>query len=235
MYTHIKYLQIYYTTYISQQFYTLRENTTYLNCKYFKHQAIVEISLVESSEPETMQDYRLPSFDPIDIEFFPSFINAMPVDHHITRLHRWWRRMLWFDAATFHQPSQRNIAVQADAKWAFIAEIQQACGTANLRQRDRGAALSNLFRVLDPRNKILKKNKVKRKKAWSIGLKTYEVATQPRTESIRATAPKRVGVNNSRSWFYFRDVMFIGDSLSRLYSLRDGRDLLEWYCKSVLQ
>jgi len=56
-YTHIKCL---YIILMSQQFYAFYENVTHLNCKYFKHQAIVEISL-ESSESvaaEAVRNYR---------------------------------------------------------------------------------------------------------------------------------------------------------------------------------
>lgn len=58
------------------------------------------------------------------IEVSSALINGVPlVDHRVARLHRWRRRMLRFGAATFHQPSRRHIAVQANAKWAFIAGL----------------------------------------------------------------------------------------------------------------
>lgn len=80
-----------------------------------------------------------PLLDLIDIDFSFALINTV---HWSRSAYRWRRRMLQFDAATFHQPSRRNIVAQADTRWAFIAEIQGACGMANLRRRDQGGAPS---------------------------------------------------------------------------------------------
>jgi len=132
--------------------------------------------------------------------------------------------MLWFGAVTFHQLSQRNIAVQADAKWAFIVRIQN--GHVGWQTCDDGTRWGSI--ALNSCDKIYKKKR--KKKARSIELRTHEVTMQPRAELETATAPKRVGVNNDpRSWFYHLcDVMFIGDSMSRLCSAGDEREGSPW-------
>lgn len=61
--------------------------------------------------------------------------------------------MRFGDAATFHQPSLRNIAAQADAKWAFIArDTRRARGTRELAA-ESGRSL---------RDEVKKKNSINR-------------------------------------------------------------------------
>jgi len=71
-YTHIKCL---YIILMSQQFCTFYENATHLNCKYFKHQAIVEISLESSESAEAMRNYRYFAA----VWYRPSISNSLPL------------------------------------------------------------------------------------------------------------------------------------------------------------
>lgn len=169
---------------------SLYVNTTHLDCKHFKCQAIVGIPSSQSfgrNLCETIAATSHPARS-LDIEL-PLIEAVQPIDHRAEYLHRWrWRMLRFGDTATFHQPSLRNIAAQADAKWAFIAGIRRTCGTHELTS-ESGRSL---------RDEVKKKN-------WLIGSK-IPVVSRRNLEQNRKRQPRpsiQVGADNDpESWFY---------------------------------
>jgi len=163
---------------------SLYVNTTHLDCKHFKCQTIVEILSLQSFRRKLCETIAAASHSArsLDIEL-PLIEAVQPIDHRAEYLHRRrWRMLRFGDAATFHQPSLRNIATQADAKWAFIAGIRRACGTRELTS-ESGRSL---------------RDEVKKKSINRIE-NTHGLATQPRTESETSTAPKHSSWGEQRS------------------------------------
>lgn len=205
--------------YASSTVYSLYVNITYLNCKHFKRQAIVEIPSPRSgrklreSIATTSQPVRS-----LDIEF-PLIEAVRPIDHHARYRHRRRRRMLRFgDAATFHQPSLRNIAAQADAKWAFIAGIRRACGTRELTT-ESGRSL---------RDEIKKKNSINRiENTRGLSRRNLEQnrKRQPRPSELgRTTIYRELILSPSRE----TRCLLVIELVLRLYLLGNRREIDLW-------